>query len=156
MDITYIPVQRGFLYLVAIIDLHSRFIVGWSLSNSMDAQWCRQVLEQAVEEHGPPQILNTDQGSQFTSEEFSHVVTKKLEIRLSMDGKGRAIDNIFIERFWRSLKYEQVYLYPASDGIECYRGIKKYMTYYNHERRHQALDDQIPAELFQKPTQAAA
>jgi putative transposase len=156
MDITYIPVQGGFLYLVAIIDLYSRFIVGWSLSNTMQAEWCRQVLEQAVEEHGKPEILNTDQGSQFTAELFRDYVTKELNIRFSMDGKGRAIDNIFIERFWRSLKYEHVYLYPASDGIECYEGIKKYMDYYNYERRHQSLNDQIPAQIRARAFQAAA
>ena len=156
MDITYIPVQGGFLYLVAIIDLYSRFIVGWSLSNTMDSEWCRQVLEEAVDQYGPPEILNTDQGSQFTSIDFGRYVTKDLGIRLSMDGKGRAIDNIFIERFWRSLKYEQVYLYPASDGIECYKGIQKYMTYYNFERRHQSLEDQFPAQIFKDYSQAAA
>lgn len=156
MDITYIPVQGGYLYLVAIIDLYSRFIVGWSLSNTMNSEWCRQVLQEAVEQHGKPEILNTDQGSQFTAIEFGHYVIEDLKIKLSMDGKGRAIDNIFIERFWRSLKYEQVYLYPASDGIECYEGIKKYMDYYNNERRHQSLKDEIPAQIFANYSQAAA
>lgn len=156
MDITYIPVQGGFLYLVAIIDVYTRFIVGWSLSNTMESEWCRQVVQEAVEQYGKPEILNTDQGSQFSAIEFGRYVTKDLKIKLSMDGKGRAIDNIFIERFWRSLKYEQVYLYPASDGIEAYKGIKKYMSFYNHKRRHQALNDQVPAKLFENYSQAAA
>ena len=150
MDITYIPVQRGYLYLVAIIDLHSRFVVGWSLSNTMESEWCRQALETAVERHGKPEIINTDQGSQFTAELFANYVTKDLKIKLSMDGKGRAIDNIFIERFWRTLKYEHVYLKPAADGIECYRGLKDYFRYYNSQRRHQSLEDEIPETIYRK------
>jgi len=150
MDITYIPVQRGYLYLVAIIDLHSRFVVGWSLSNTMESEWCRQALEVAVEQHGKPEIINTDQGSQFTAELFTNYVTKDIKVKLSMDGKGRAIDNIFIERFWRTLKYEHVYLKPAADGIECYRGLKEYFKYYNSQRRHQSLEDEIPETVYQK------
>lgn len=156
MDITYIPVQGGYLYLVAIIDLYSRMIVGWSLSNTMEAEWCRLTLETAVETYGKPEILNTDQGSQFTSENFAAYVTKELEIRFSMDGKGRAIDNIFIERFWRSLKYEHVYLKPASDGIECYHGIAEYFDYYNYHRRHQSLENQIPGDVYQNQFKYAA
>jgi putative transposase len=104
MDITYVPVQGGYLYLVAIIDLYSRYIVGWSLSNTMTAEWCKQTLQEAILNHGKPSIVNTDQGSQFTAEVFTDFVTKTQDIKLSMDGKGRAIDNIFIERFWRSVK----------------------------------------------------
>jgi len=150
MDITYIPVQGGFLYLCAIIDLHSRFVVGWSLSNTMTPEWCRDVLQTAVDTHGAPEILNTDQGSQFTSTVFTECVIKTCNIKLSMDGKGRAIDNIFIERLWRSLKYEHVYLFPASDGLESYKGIKRYFDYYNHQRRHQSLNRQIPAVVYQQ------
>ena len=149
-DITYIPVKNGYLYLMAIIDLRSRFIVGWSLSNTMEAEWCRQTLEEAVRVHGKPEIINTDQGSQFTSETFRNYVTKDLKTKLSMDGKGRAIDNIFIERFWRSLKYEHVYLHPADDGIECYHGLAKYFEYYNQERRHASLEKARPKEVYQK------
>lgn len=154
MDITYIPVQGGYLYLCAIIDLYSRFVVGWSLSNAMSSEWCRQTLQSATEQYGTPEILNTDQGSQFTAYEFCDWVTHPNQgIRLSMDGKGRAIDNIFIERLWRSVKYEHVYLFPASDGLECYRGLKTYFEYYNNERRHQSLEDEIPVEVYHRAKQ---
>lgn len=156
MDITYIPVRGGYLYLCAVIDLYSRYVLNWSLNNTMDASWCKAVLEEAVAMHGKPEMVNTDQGSQFTSDEFTHYVTKELEISLSMDGKGRAIDNIFIERLWRSVKYEHVYLFPASDGIESYRGLKEYFAYYNRERRHQSLDDQIPEIVYQQSLKIAA
>ena len=150
MDITYIPVQGGFLYLVAVIDLYSRFVVNWSLSNTMTAEWCKEALAEAVEKHGCPEIVNTDQGSQFTSDEFTQFVLEDMEARISMDGKGRAIDNIFIERLWRSVKYEHVYLYPASDGLECYHGLKEYFEYYNHIRRHQSLNDETPESIYQQ------
>lgn len=154
MDITYIPVKGGYLYLCAIIDLYSRFVVGWSLSNAMSSEWCRQTLQSATEQYGTPEILNTDQGSQFTAYEFCDWVTHPDQgIRLSMDGKGRAIDNIFIERLWRSVKYEHVYLFPASDGLECYRGLKTYFEYYNNERRHQSLEDEIPVEVYHRAKQ---
>ncbi len=150
MDITYIPVKGGYLYLVAIIDLYSRFVVGWSLSNTMTADWCQQTLDTAIENYGTPEIINTDQGSQFTSLDFTEYVTKERQIRLSMDGKGRAIDNIFIERLWRSLKYEHVYLFPADDGLQCYQGIKNWFEYYNKERRHQNLDNEHPITIYQQ------
>jgi len=156
MDITYIPVQGGYLYLVAVIDLFSRYVVNWSLSNTMTSQWCRQTLAEAIRQHGKPEIINTDQGSQFTAAEFTQYVVNELQIRLSMDGKGRAIDNIFIERLWRSVKYEHVYLFPASDGLECYQGLKEYFRYYNQERRHQSLDDQTPSTVYQQVREAAA
>lgn len=155
-DLTYIPVRGGFLYLMAIIDLHSRYIVGWSLSNTMEADWCVKTLREAVERHGCPEILNTDQGSQFTSEAFTKCVTKELGIRLSMDGKGRAIDNVFIERFWRSIKYEHVYLFPADDGIECYRGLVEYFDYYNRRRRHSSINDEVPEKWYRQRQQQAA
>ena len=156
MDITYIPVQGGYLYLVAVIDLFSRYVLNWSLSNTMTSRWCRQVLEEAVQQYGKPEIVNTDQGSQFTADEFTQYVVNDLKIRLSMDGKGRAIDNIFIERLWRSVKYEHVYLFPAADGLECYQGLNKYFKYYNDERRHQSLEDKTPLTVFQQTQQIAA
>lgn len=155
-DITYIPVQGGYLYLIAIIDLYSRFVVGWSLSNTMTSQWCKQTLEEAIETYGKPEILNTDQGSQFTSIEFTEYVTKDQRIQMSMDGKGRAIDNVFIERLWRSVKYECVYVFPAKDGIECYKGLKNYFHYYNHQRRHENLGYEHPIEIYKQNIKKAA
>ncbi|WP_140166791.1 IS3 family transposase, partial [Algoriphagus faecimaris] len=135
IDITYIPMKKGFMYLTAIIDLYSRYIVGWSISNSMDAAWCKEVLQEAISQYGCPEIINTDQGSQFTSEVFTQSVFSN-GIRLSMDGKGRAIDNVFIERFWRTIKYEKIYLNPPQDGLDLYAQLAEYMDYYNHRRRH--------------------
>jgi len=148
--------KGGYLYLVAIIDLYSRFVVGWSLSNTMTADWCKQTLDTAIEQYGKPEILNTDQGSQFTALEFSNYVSKDQQIRLSMDGKGRAIDNIFIERLWRSLKYEHLYLFPADDGIQCYQGVKTWFNYYNKERRHQNLDNEHPIAVYKQNLKPAA
>ena len=148
-DITYIPMQQGYLYLVAIIDLHSRYVLNWSVSNSMDAQWCRETLEEAIGEHGTPEILNTDQGSQFTAEEFANYVLGQ-GIRLSMDGKGRATDNAFIERLWRNVKYEKIYLNPPRDGMDLYLLLAEYFDYYNHERRHQSIDYERPIDLFKR------
>jgi putative transposase len=127
MDITYIPLVGSHMYLVAIIDVYSRYIVGWSLSNTMTTRWCRECLEEAIMRHGAPEILNIDQGSQFSSSEFSGYFTTLPVIKFSMDGKGRAIDNIFIERFWRSLKYEKIYLEPSDNGLELYHKIKDYL-----------------------------
>jgi putative transposase len=147
IDITYIPMRRGFLYLVAIIDLHSRFVLNWSLSNTMDAEWCAEVLREAIRQHGCPQLFNSDQGSQFTSEIFTTVL-KEHDIQISMDGKGRATDNIFIERLWRSLKHEYVYLNACNDGIELYAGLSRYFDFYNRQRLHQNLDYATPEEIF--------
>lgn len=146
-DITYIPMAKGYMYLIAIIDLYSRFVVGWSLSNSMEAEWCKACLESAIDAYGKPEILNTDQGSQFTSEIFTQFVLGQ-GIKLSMDGKGRATDNAFIERLWRSVKYEHVYLRPHEDGKVLYDGLDDYFHTYNFKRRHQNIDDQFPACLF--------
>ncbi len=157
MDITYVPVQGGYLYLCAIIDLYSRYVVGWSLSNTMTAEWCRKTLEEAIEEHGAPDILNTDQGSQFTAHEFCNWATAPEQgMALSMDGKGRALDNIFVERLWRSVKYEHVYLFPADDGLQCYRGLEGYFRYYNLERRHQSLGDETPSTVYEQGKRKAA
>lgn len=146
-DITYIPMEKGFMYLTAIIDIKSRYVLHWSLSNSMDAQWCAEVLEDTIAKHGKPEIINTDQGSQYTSEVFTNTVLSK-GIKLSMDGKGRATDNAFIERLWRSVKYEKVYLYPTTKPLELTSLLNAYFDYYNNERRHSSIDDKTPAELF--------
>lgn len=146
-DITYIPMKKGFMYLVAIIDLHSRYVLNWSVSNTMDSSWCAQVLEEAISIHGKPEIINTDQGSQFTSEVFTDAVTKN-GIKLSMDGKGRATDNAFIERLWRSVKYEKLYLSPPSDGIDLYEKLEDYFEYYNNQRRHQSINDERPIDIY--------
>lgn len=138
MDITYIPMQRGFLYLAAVIDLHSRYVVGWSVSNTMSADLCAGIVSEAISTHGTPEIINTDQGSQFTSQEFIATLTDH-QVKISMDAKGRAINNIFIERLWKTIKYEHVYLRPASDGVELYSGLRGYLKFYNHQRRHQSL-----------------
>ena len=146
-DITYIPLKKGYMYLVAIIDLNSRFVLNWSVSNSMDSSWCTKVLAQAIKEHGKPEIINTDQGSQFTADEFSSFVLNQ-EIKLSMDGKGRATDNAFIERLWRSVKYEKIYLNPPKDGMDLYLQLAEYFNFYNHERRHESLDYELPATKY--------
>lgn len=147
MDITYIPMKKGFMYLAAIIDLHSRYVVGWSLSNTMSAEWCTETLKQAIEKHGAPEIFNTDQGSQFTSEVFINEL-KGNEIQISMDGKGRALDNIFIERLWRSVKYENVYLNVYENGLTLWKGLDDYFEFYNNDRLHQSLNYQTPHEVY--------
>lgn len=147
IDITYIPMRKGFMYLCAIIDLYSRYVVGWSVSNSMEAEWVAAVVKTAIRQYGCPRILNSDQGSQFTSDHYIDLL-KEAGIRISMDGKGRATDNIFIERLWRSLKYEQVYLYPADDGVELYHGLQEWFRFYNEDRHHQTLRKRKPCELY--------
>ena len=157
MDITYIPMKKGFMYLTAIVDLYSRYVVGWSVSNSMDAEWCQLTLEEAISIYGKPDIINTDQGSQFTSTVFTDYVLGDLEgVKLSMDGKGRATDNAFIERLWRSVKYEKLYLNPPKDGSDLYDQLMDYFDYYNHRRRHSGIDDCRPAELFSGQLKVAA
>jgi len=146
IDITYVPMKKGFLYLCAIIDLHTRYILNWSLSNTMTAPWCRSVVEEAITVYGKPQIINSDQGSQFTSEEYASLFDD--EMKISMDGKGRAIDNIFIERFWKSLKYECVYLHAFEDGVQLYEGLRIYFDFYNNERQHESLEYKTPASLY--------
>jgi len=147
MDITYIPMKTGFMYLTAIIDLHSRYVVQWSLSNTMSAEWCTEVLKEAIKNHGVPEILNTDQGSQFTSEVFINTLIDN-GIKISMDGKGRALDNIFIERLWRSVKYENVYLNVYENGLSLWKGLDQYFQFYNHERLHQSLDYHTPKQKY--------
>ena len=144
-DITYIPLQQGFMYLVAVIDWYSRYVLAWQLSNTLDGHFCQVALQQALSQ-GQPDIFNTDQGVQFTAHEFTDIL-KQANIQISMDGRGRALDNIFIERFWRSLKYEDIYLRNYACVPELIAGLKQYFTFYNYERPHQSLDYQVPAEV---------
>jgi putative transposase len=146
-DITYIPVQRGFLYLVAIMDWATRHVLAWRLSNTMDSGFCVEALNEALSKYGKPQIFNTDQGSQFTSFDFTGIL-KGAEITISMDGRGRCMDNIFIERLWRSLKYEAIYLHELTDGFKAERVIGEWIGFYNTERPHSSLDGQTPAEAY--------
>ena len=147
MDITYIPMKRGFLYLTAIIDLYNRYVVGRSISNSLDASFSLGVMKDAISRHGKPEIINSDQGSQFTSHEWAEYMDKE-GLKISMDGKGRVIDNILIEHLWCSVKYDYVYIKGSSDGLELYHGLKEYFDYYNNELGHQGIDNQIPANLY--------
>lgn len=144
-DITYIPVQRGFLYLVAIMDWATRHVLAWRLSNTLDARFCVEALAEALARYGRPEIFNTDQGSQFTGFEFTGAL-KDAGVMISMDGRGRCMDNIFIERLWRSLKYEAVYLHELTDGFRAERVIGEWIDFYNTERPHSALAGRTPAE----------
>jgi putative transposase len=146
-DITYIPVQHGFLYLVAIMDWATRHVLAWRLSNTMDARFCVEALAEALARYGRPEIFNTDQGSQFTSFDFTGVL-KGAEITISMDGRGRCMDNIFIERLWRSLKYEAVYLHELTDGFKAERIIGAWIDFYNTERPHSSFAGRTPAEAY--------
>ncbi len=146
-DITYIPVQRGFLYLVAIMDWATRHVLSWRLSNTIDARFCIEALNEALARYGHPEIFNTDQGSQFTSLAFTGVLGQA-GVAISMDGRGRCMDNIFIERLWRSLKYEAVYLHELTDGFKAERVIGEWIGFYNTERPHSALGGQTPAEAY--------
>jgi len=145
-DITYIPMARGFLYLVAIIDWYSRYVLSWRLSNTLDAGFCIEALEEALKK-GKPEIFNTDQGSQFTSEAFAGLLQQH-GVKISMDGKGSYNDNLFIERLWRSAKYEEVYLKAYQDGRDARISLGNYFRFYNTERPHQALGYRTPAEVF--------
>lgn len=146
-DITYVPLQKGYLYLTAVMDWFSRCVLSWRLSNSMDAEFCLAALEDALR-YGRPEIFNTDQGSQFTSQEFTGRLAAE-SIAISMDGKGRAIDNVMIERLWRTVKYENIYLKDYATGADCHQGLQAYLTYYCHERPHQSLSNQTPWHAFQ-------
>lgn len=144
-DITYIPLQGGFMYLTAVIDWYSRYVISWRLSNTMDCDFCVETLEDALKT-GTPDIFNTDQGAQFTSKDFTGCLDKG-EVQISMDGKGRALDNIFVERLWRSVKYEDIYPKDYRTGAELYYGMEKYFSFYNEERPHQSLAYKVPAEI---------
>ena len=134
-DITYIPMAKGFMYLTAYIDVFSRKIISWGISNSMDASWCLQVLKEGIDRHGKPEIINSDQGSQYTSAIWTQYLEKQ-KIRISMDGKGRATDNAWIERFWKSIKTDHIYLNPANDGFELIEGVQNHIDYYNAKTHH--------------------
>jgi len=146
-DITYIPMHRGYCYLVAIMDLYSRKILSWRLSNTMDTRFCIDALKEALRKYPKPEIFNTDQGSQFTSNDFTNIL-KAHDIQISMDGKGRWIDNVFIERFWRSLKYEEVYLRAYDDLRQAKKSIRDYINDYNQARRHTSLNRQTPNKVY--------
>jgi len=146
-DITYVPIGRGFLYLVAVIDWASRAVLGWRLSNTMDVSFCLAALEEALARFGKPEIFNTDQGSQFTSAAFTGTLAAS-GIAISMDGRGRWMDNVFIERLWRSLKYEDIYLKGYSDGRDAKAGIAQWVAFYNHRRPHQALANRTPMAVW--------
>ena len=146
-DITYIPMRRGFLYLVAIMDWASRKVLAWRLSNTMTPDFCVEALEEALASHGKPAIFNSDQGSQFTSEAFTQIL-KASGVRISMDGRGRWMDNVMIERLWRSLKYECIYLQAFETGGEAKAGIDRWIDYYNSQRPHSAFDGRTPEEVY--------
>ncbi len=146
-DISYIPMQRGFLYLVAIMDWASRKVLSWRLSNTMEVDFCVAALEEALERYGRPEIFNTDQGSQFTSDAFTGTL-QDAGVQISMDGKGRWMDNVMIERLWRSLKYECIYLHAFETGPEVRQGLKSWIDFYNTRRPHSSLDDRTPDEAY--------
>jgi putative transposase len=146
-DITYIPMYRGFLYLVAVMDWSTRAVLSWRLSNTLDPSFCVEALKEALSNYDQPEIFNTDQGSQFTCNDFTGVL-KEADVRISMDGKGRWMDNVFIERLWRSLKYECVYLRELETGFHASREIEVWFNYYNEDRPHSAFDDKTPMEVY--------
>lgn len=146
-DITYIPLRHGFMYLVAVMDWYSRFVLSWRLSNSLDTTFCLEALEAATA-FGKPEIFNSDQGAQFTSQEFTGRLLA-LGVAISMDGRGRALDNVFIERLWRSVKYEDIYLKDYEQVDDLYDGLERYFHFYDQERRHQGLGNRTPSEVYQ-------
>jgi len=153
-DITYIPLESGWAYLVAVIDWFSRAVLAWDLSNTMTVDFCVHALTDALRHHGAPQIFNTDQGAQFTSPDFT-ILLEQEGVAISMDGKGRATDNIFVERLWRSLKYEDVYLHGYATLAEARAGIDRWIRFYNHRRPHQALNSRSPMDVYRGLRSAA-
>ena len=147
-DITYVPMGTGHLYLVAVIDWYSRRVLSWNLSNTLDASFCVEALQEALR-HGTPEVFNTDQGSQFTSESFVNVLQQK-GIRISMDGRGRALDNVFVERLWRTVKYEDIYLREYQTPVDVYQGLRRFFAHYNERRPHQALGYRTPDAVYQE------
>jgi putative transposase len=146
-DITYIPMSRGFMYLVAVMDWHSRKVLSWRLSNTLDTDFCVEALEDAINQFGSPDIFNTDQGAQFTSRAFTDVL-KAHDVKISMDGRGRVQDNIFIERLWWTVKYHYLYLHTFDNGTQLRSGLNEWFKHYNQERSHQALDNLTPDEVY--------
>ena len=154
-DITFLPMARGFVYLVAVMDWYSRRVLSWRVSNTLDTSFCIDALSEAIERYGPPEIFNTDQGSQFTSDAFTGVL-KHHQIQISMDGKGRWLDNVFVERLWRSVKYEEVYLKAYENITHARKSLGVYFNFYNAERRHQSLDRRTPDSLYYDAARLAA
>lgn len=154
-DITFIPLRRGFMYLFAIMDWYSRKIIAWELSSTLDTGFCLNALKRALKTSGTPEIFNTDQGCQFTSKEWRHTLDD-FGITISMDGKGRWLDNVMIERFWRSIKYEDIYLKSYENGLELEKGIQAYITRYNNNRPHESLADATPDEIYSEKVALAA
>lgn len=154
-DITYIRLPRGFVYLVAIIDWYSRRVLSWRISNTMDTSFCIDCLEEAIKTYGVPEIFNTDQGAQFTSYAFTDVLIKN-DVLISMDGRGRALDNIFVERLWRTVKYEEIYLKQHDNLQSLLIGLTDYFVFYNHDRRHQSLNYETPNTVYQTATGGGA
>jgi putative transposase len=147
MDITYIPISRGFVYLAAVLDWHTRRVLSWKVSITMDVHFCLEAVEEAIERYGTPEIMNTDQGSQFTSQAFTGLL-KEHEIKISMDGKGSWRDNVFIERLWRSVKYEDIYLRAYDSASAVRSGLNRYFNFYNSRRPHSSLDGQTPDQVY--------
>jgi putative transposase len=150
LDITYVPMKKGYMYLLAIMDIYSRLIVGWSLSNTMEAGWVVNILKTAITKYGKPEIINSDQGSQFTSDEYVNYVKSLETVKISMDGKGRAIDNVFIERFFRTIKYEGIYLVNPETGNELHKLCAQFINYYNEKRDHSSIGDIPPIKAYRR------
>ena len=146
-DITYVPMNHGFMYLIAVMDWYSRKILSWRVSNTMDANFCVEALQEALGRYGRPEIFNTDQGSQFTSKDFTGTL-KEHDVKISMDGRGRCQDNIFIERLWWTIKYQYLYLHSFENGLSLRQGLAKWISKYNEYRGHSALDDRTPDEVY--------
>jgi putative transposase len=151
IDITYVPMEKGFMYLAAVIDWHSRYVLSWKLSNTMTVEFCKECLQEAIDNYGSPKIFNSDQGSQFTSEKFTNIWQEnKLEhVQISMDGRGRATDNAFIERIWRSVKQEKIYTNKFENGTQLWMALVEYFNFYNNDRPHQSLNYKSPVEIYQ-------
>jgi len=147
IDLTYIPMRKGFMYLTAIIDVYSRYIVGWGLDNSLDSSNCIEVLQSAIRRHGCPEVINSDQGCQFTCRDWAEAC-RTSGIRVSMDGRRRCLDNIWIERFWRTIKRNYIYLFPEENGQDLYRGIKRFIGKYNYRRPHQGIAHRTPFQVY--------
>ena len=147
MDITYVPIQGGYIYLCAVIDWYSRYVLAWELSNTLDARFCVAAVQRALARHGPPEIFNTDQGCQFTAAEFTEPLLARA-IKLSMDGKGRCLDNVFVERLWRSVKYEEIYLKSYSSLVDAHAHLRQYFRFYDERRPHSAFGHATPGEIY--------
>lgn len=148
IDISYIPMRYGFMYLTAIIDVYSRYIVGWDISNTMESSWVVKTLQNAIARYGKPEIINSDQGTQFTSGEYVTYVKSLCSVRISMDGKGRATDNAHVERFFRTIKHDRLYLKPSEDGLELFRECEDFINYYNQRRSHSSIGRLTPATVY--------